>query len=263
MDTDILRLDRDGAAAILTLDRPASLNALDEALIAALMRALDAIEADEALRAVILTGHGRAFSAGADIKGFGPHLRAGAHAAVTRFLRPGQRLTRRVEAFPKPVIAAVNGLAFGGGCELVEATHMAIAARSASFSKAEIAIGIIPTFGGTQRLPRTVGRKAATELILTGRRIGAEEALRLGLVNRVVPDAELRPAALALAREVAAMPPLSVAAALSAIHRGAGLPIDQALAMEEAAFAAIAASADAREGVAAFVEKRRPRFTGR
>ena len=171
------------------------------------MAALDALELDEEVRAVIITGSGRAFSAGADIKGFLPHMRMGPRAAVAHFLRPGQRLTARVEAYPKPIIAAVNGLAFGGGCELVEATHIAVAAASAVFSKAEINIGIIPTFGGTQRLPRNIGRKAATELILTGRRFGAEEALRLGLVNRVVADEALMPAALGLAREIAAKPP--------------------------------------------------------
>src|SRR4051794_18601209 len=120
------------------------------------MGTLDRIELDRAVRSVVITGAGRAFSAGADIAAFQTHMRAGAQEAVAHFMRPGHRMTRRVESFPKPVIAAVNGLAFGGGCELVEATHIAIAAESATFSKAEINIGIIPTFGGTQRLPRNV-----------------------------------------------------------------------------------------------------------
>jgi enoyl-CoA hydratase/carnithine racemase len=172
-------------------------------------------------------------------------------------------MTRRVESFPKPVIAAVNGLAFGGGCELVEASHIALAADSASFSKAEINIGIIPTFGGTQRLPRNVGRKAAVELILTGRSFDATEAARLGLVNRVVEDSVLLAEALTLAEELATKPPLAVAAALAAIHRGMDAAIDDGLAIEEAAFARIVPTQDAEEGIAAFVEKRAPRFLGK
>jgi enoyl-CoA hydratase/carnithine racemase len=172
-------------------------------------------------------------------------------------------MTRRVESFSKPVIAAVNGLAYGGGCELVEATHLALAADTAQFSKAEINIGIIPTFGGTQRLPRNVGRKAAIELILTGRTFDAAEAARLGLINRVVPGADLIGTAIDLAKELAAKPPLTVAAALTAIHRGMDAAIDDGLAIEEAAFARIVPSCDAREGVAAFLERRRPSYLGR
>jgi enoyl-CoA hydratase/carnithine racemase len=172
-------------------------------------------------------------------------------------------MTRRVESFPKPIIAAVNGFAFGGGCELTESTHIALAAETASFSKAEINIGIMPTFGGTQRLPRNVGRKAAIELILTGRTFGAAEAARLGLINRIVADASLLDEAIALANELATKPPLTLAAALSAIHRGMDASIDDGLAIEEAAFARIVPTHDAQEGVAAFLEKRPPVFIGR
>ena len=172
-------------------------------------------------------------------------------------------MTRRVESFPKPIIAAVNGLAFGGGCELVESTHIALAADTATFSKAEINIGIMPTFGGTQRLPRNIGRKAAIELILTGRAFDAAESARLGLINRVVPAANLLDEALALANLLATKPPLTLAAVLGAIHRGLDAAIDDGLAIEEAAFARIAPTHDAREGVAAFVEKRQPTFLGR
>ena len=172
-------------------------------------------------------------------------------------------MTRRVEGFSKPIIAAVNGLAFGGGCELVESTHIALAADDATFSKAEINIGIIPTFGGTQRLPRNVGRKAALELILTGRTFGADEAARLGLINRVVPSTELLDRALELAAELATKPPATLAAALAAIHRGMDASIDDGLAIEEMAFARIVPTRDAQEGIAAFVEKRRPDFSGR
>src|SRR4051794_31835092 len=191
----------------------------------------------------------------------GPH--AGRRAGSDRALhasRSSHDPSGRI--LPEPVIAAVNGLAFGGGCELVEATHIAIAAATATFSKAEINIGIIPTFGGTQRLPRNVGRKAATELILSGRVFEASEAARLGLVNRVVSGDELLGTALRLAAELAGKPPLTLAAALSAIHRGMDAAIDDGLAIEEAAFARIVPTHDAQEGIAAFVEKRRPVFLG-
>lgn len=260
---NVLSFNTDNQVALLTLNRPEKLNALSNELLGALLSALDAIELDPAVRAVVITGAGRAFSAGADITASQRHMEAGPAEAVVHFMRPGHRMTRRVESFSKPIIAAVNGLAFGGGCELVEATHLALAADTASFSKAEINIGIIPTFGGTQRLPRNVGRKAALELILSGRIFDAMEAARLGLVNRVVPCADLLNTALAVARELASKPPLTLAAALSAVHRGMDAAIDDGLAIEEAAFARIVPTNDAREGVAAFVEKRSPRYLGR
>src|SRR5580700_6895395 len=191
----LLREDR-GAVSILTLNRPEKLNALSNELISAMMDALDGIELDHAIRAIVVTGTGRAFSSGADIAAFQRHLETAPAEAVVHFMRPGHQMTRRVESFPKPIIAAVNGLAFGGGCELVEACHIALAAEETRFSKAEIKIGIIPTFGGTQRLPRNVGRKAALELILSGREFDAAEAARLGLINRVVPASDLLEAAL-------------------------------------------------------------------
>ncbi len=171
--SDVMSFERRGAVALLMLNRPGKLNALSNELLDAIVGALDRIELDPAVRAVVITGAGRAFSAGADIAAFQHHMRTGPAEAVAHFMRPGHRMTRRVESFPKPVIAAVNGLAFGGGCELVESTHIAFAADTATFSKAEVNIGIIPTFGGTQRLPRNVGRKAALELILSGRTFDA------------------------------------------------------------------------------------------
>ena len=257
---EVLLVEQRGAVIVATLNRPEKLNAFNSALIGAVMDLLDRVELDRSTRAIVVTGAGRAFSAGADISAFQSHVKAGLAEAVAHFLRPGQRMTRRVEAFPKPIIVAVNGLAFGGGCEFVEAAHLALADRTAVFSKAEINIGIIPTFGGTQRLPRNVGRKAALELILTGRRFDAEEALRLGLVNRVVAADALPTAALVLASELAGKPPLTLAAALSAVHRGMDASIDDGLAIEEAAFAQIVPTHDANEGIAAFVEKRQPEF---
>jgi enoyl-CoA hydratase len=259
----VLQRDDRGGVTILTLNRPAKLNALSNDLLAAIMGALDDIEIDPAVRVIVFTGAGRAFSAGADIAGFQRYLEAGPADAVVHFMRPGHQMTRRVESFPKPIIAAVNGLAFGGGCELIESAHIALAADTATFSKAEINIGIMPTFGGTQRLPRNIGRKAAVELILTGRTFDATEAARLGLINRVVSSANLLDEALALANLLASKPSLTLAAALGAIHRGMDLAIDDGLAVEEAAFARIVPTHDAREGVAAFLEKRAPRFVGR
>jgi enoyl-CoA hydratase len=258
----LLRQDR-GVVSILTLNRPEKLNALSNELIHTIIKTLDVIELDPKIRVVVITGAGRAFCAGADIAAFQRHMQAGPVDAVTHFMRPGQQMTRRVESFLKPIIAAVNGLAFGGGCELVEATHIALAAATASFCKAEINIGIIPTFGGTQRLPRNVGRKAAIELILSGRTFDASEAARLGLINRVIPDSDVLANAVALAETLATKPPHTLAAALVAIHRGMDASIDDGLAIEEAAFARIVPTHDAGEGVAAFVEKRRPTFLGR
>jgi enoyl-CoA hydratase len=258
----VLTVTIEGKVALLTLNRPHKLNAMNNELLAAMLGCLDEIELDPRVRAVVITGAGRAFSAGADIAAFRPHIAAGPAEAVARFMRPGHRMTRRVESFCKPVIVAVNGLAYGGGCELVEAAHLALAADSALFCKSEINIGIIPTFGGTQRLPRNVGRKAAIELILTGRSFAAAEAARLGLINRVVAGADLMRTALDLATELAAKPPLAVAAALGAIHRGMDAAIDDGLAIEEAAFARIVPSRDAGEGVAAFLEKRAPSYRG-
>jgi enoyl-CoA hydratase len=257
----LLRENR-GPVSILTLNRPEKLNAISNELISAIMNALDSIELDHTIRVVVITGAGRAFSSGADIAAFQRHMETGTVEAVVHFMRPGHQMTRRIESFPKPIIAAINGLAFGGGCEMVEATHIALAAETASFSKAEINIGIIPTFGGTQRLPRNVGRKAAIELILTGRTFDATEAMRLGLINRIVPGSDLLSEAVALGEELATKPPLTLAAALSAIHRGMDASIEDGLAIEEAAFARIVPTHDAREGVAAFLQKRRPEFLG-
>ena len=257
----LLREDR-GAISILRLNRPEKLNALNNELLASIMDALNNIEQDSRIRVIVITGNGRAFSAGADIAAFQKHILAGPADAVLHFMRPGHQMTRRVESFPKPIIVAVNGIAFGGGCELIEAAHLAVAAETATFSKAEVNIGIIPTFGGTQRLPRNVGRKAAIELILTARIFNSAEALMLGLVNRVVKDVDLLREALVLAEELASKPPLTLTAALAAIHRGMDASIDEGLAIEEAEFASIVSTKDAQEGVAAFLEKRHPNFIG-
>jgi enoyl-CoA hydratase/carnithine racemase len=261
---DGLETAQHGAVALLTLNRPARLNALDAPLIDRLREALDAIEIDPATRAVVLTGAGeRAFSAGADMHAFASVIGAGGSAAMRDFVRRGQALTSRIEAFAKPVIVAVNGLAYGGGCEIVEAAPLAIAAAHATFAKPEIRLGFPPPFGGTQRLARLVGRKRALAMILTAAPIGAAEALASGLVNRVAPAPALLDAAFEMAGAVLDHSPLAVAAALGAVTRGLNLSIDEGLAVEAASFARMLPTEDLREGIAAFREKRAPRFAGR
>ena len=262
--TTSLHVDLEGAVAVLTLDRPERLNAIDFATIDAMQSALDGIERDAALRAVILTGAGdRAFCAGADIHDFAPVVRAGPEVALRDFVRRGQALTSRLEVFPKPVIVAVNGLAFGGGCEMTEAAPLAIASAQARFAKSEIRLGFAPPYGGTQRLPRLVGRKRALEMLLTAEPIDADRAAAIGLVNRVVPHDELMPAARGLAARIAAMSPLAVAACLASVTRGLNLSIDEGLAVEAAQFARMAATDDIHEGIDAFLGKRAPAFAGR
>ena len=253
----LIETERRGQHVVLTLNRPEKLNALNYALIDELMDRLDALERDDSVRCLVLTGQGsKAFSAGADIAGFAPDIAASPEVAYRNFVQRGQAMTRRIENYPKPVIAAINGIAFGGGCETMEACSLAIAAEHASFAKPEIRLGFPPPFGGTQRLPRHIGRKRANEMILTGEAISAEEALLIGLINQVVPAADLLPACLRLADVIAANSAVAVTASLRAVTRGLNVSIDEGLAIEAAQFMIAAASQDAREGTAAFVEKR-------
>lgn len=259
----LIETERLGRHVVLTLNRPGKLNALSYELIAELMVRLDALERDDSVRCLVLTGQGTAFSAGADIAGFAPDIAVAPEAAYRKLVVPGQALTRRIENYPKPVIAAVNGIAFGGGCEIMEACSLAIACEYARFAKPEIRLGFPPPFGGTQRLPRHIGRKRANEMILTGEAISAEEALLIGLVNHVVPAPDLLAACLQMADRIADNPAVAVTAALRAVTRGLNVSIDEGLAIEAAQFMIAAASADAREGTAAFVEKRQPQFCHR
>jgi len=257
----LLETERCGQHVVLTLNRPEKLNALSYELIDELMDRLDALERDDTVRCLVLTGRGnKAFSAGADIAGFAPDVAASPETAARRFVARGQAMTRRVENYPKPIIAAVNGMAFGGGCETMEACSLAIAAEHATFAKPEIRLGFPPPFGGTQRLPRHIGRKRANEMILTGEPISAEEALLIGLINHVVPANDLLPACLRMADLIAANSAVAVTASLRAVTRGLNVSIDEGLAIEAAQFMIAAASPDATEGTAAFVEKRKPVF---
>lgn len=252
------------AVAILTLNRPEKLNALNYALVDRIKERLDAIEPDPAIRAVILTGAGdRAFSAGADITEFSETLREGPDAAVRAFVRRGQSMTARIEAFPKPVIVAVNGIAFGGGCEITEAAHLAIASERASFAKPEINIGIPPTFGGTQRLPRLAGRKRALELLLTGDSFSARRACEIGLVNRIVAHDDLLPAALELAGRILRHSPLAAARIITAVTRGLNATIAEGLEIESEQFARMAPTYDTREALDAWIARRTPHYQGR
>lgn len=257
---DLVLFETRGDLALLTLNRPAKLNALSYALVDRLAAHLDRIATDEGLRAVILTGTGRAFSAGGDIPEFTASIRQGTEAALHDFVTRGQALTARIEAFRKPLIVAVNGLAYGGGCEITEAAPLAIAADTAVFAKPEILLGMPPTFGGTQRLPRLAGRKRAMELLLTGAPFTAERALALGLVNAVVPLADLVPAAEELARRVLVNAPTAIAAVMQAVTRGINLSIHEGLQTEAAAFAAMTRHPDLIEGLTAWAERRPPRW---
>ncbi len=248
--------------ALVTLNRPEKLNALSYDLIDRLMALLDQAEADDAVRVVILTGAGRTFSSGADIAGFAPSVRAGPEVALRDFVRRGQRMTARIENFSKPVIVAVNGLAHGGGSEITEAAPLAIASEQAEFCKAEIALGFAPPFGGSQRLPRLIGRKRALGMILTGEPISAREALAFGLVNAVVPHERLIDEAYTLAGKLVEKSPLALAACLGSVTRGLNVAIDEGLAIEANYFARMAATHDISEGIAAFLEMRTPQFGG-
>jgi enoyl-CoA hydratase/carnithine racemase len=249
--------------ALLTLNRPEKLNALSYALIDELMALLDTIEADRAVQAVILTGAGeRAFSAGGDIPEFTRSVYAGADIAVREFVRRGQTMTARLEAFPKPIIAAVNGLAYGGGCEITEAVHIAIASDRAMFAKPEIHLGMPPTFGGTQRLPRLAGRKRALELLLTGDPFSPAKALDMGLINRIVPHENLLEAAHDMAQRITRHSPLATAGIITAVTRGLNASIGEGLAIEREQFARMAPTYDLREGLEAWSVRRTPEYNG-
>ncbi|TWB87579.1 enoyl-CoA hydratase/carnithine racemase [Bradyrhizobium macuxiense] len=260
MPEPILLEIKDGIA-LITLNRPEQLNALNYALIDQLMAALDRIEGDAAVRAVILTGAGeRAFSAGADIKEFSHSVKQGAAVAVRDFVRRGQAMTARLEAFKKPIIAAVNGLAFGGGCEITEAVHLAIASDRALFAKPEIKLGMPPTFGGTQRLPRLAGRKRGLELLLAGDPFPPEHAREIGLINQIVPQDQLLTAAHELAGRITRHSP--VAGTITAVTRGLNMPIAEGLLVESEQFAALVPSRDLAEGLAAWKERRPAKCVG-
>ena len=262
--SDLVLLERIDAVALLTLNRPRKLNALNYAMIDRLQARLDDIESDPTFRAAVVTGAGdRAFSAGGDIYEFSESIRSGVDTATRDFVRRGQSMTARLEAFTKPVIAAVNGLAYGGGCEITEAVHLAVASDQASFAKPEINLGIPPTFGGTQRLPRLVNRKRALELLLTGEPFTPQRAYEWGIVNQVVPHKRLLPAALSLADRILRHSPQTAARIITAVTRGINGTISEGLQVESEQFARMVPTQDVREGLDAWIERRAPRYAGR
>ncbi len=261
-----IRTEQDGGVLVVTIDRPEARNALNLAARLALVEAWTAFRDDPSLRVGILTGAGdRSFCAGADLKEMGAFLKAQSpiERREQREREPGLgALTRNFDA-GKPIIAAINGHCLGGGLELALACDLRVAAEHATFGLPEVTRGILPGAGGTQRLPRMIPYGIALELLFTGDALDAATALRLGLVNRVVPAADVLPTARALAERIAKNAPLAVQGARAAAMRGRHLPLDEALRLEQLYAEPVRATEDAEEGVRAFVEKREPRFLGR
>jgi enoyl-CoA hydratase len=256
----VLRCEIDDAVAVLTLDRPGRLNAIGSDTVALLHDSLDLIESDPTVRVVVVAGEGRAFSAGADITEL-DRLQS-AHD-FARFVRSLTDSFGRLARLPQPSIAAVDGLALGGGFELALACDLRIAGDGARFGAPEVKLGLLPAAAGTQRLARLLPAAIAKYLLMTGAPLGADDALRWGLVNRVVPAGEALAAALELARTLATGPPKALAAAKRLVTEGVELPFDTAVGLERDAVAMLFTTADRHEGVAAFLEKRQPAFTGR
>jgi enoyl-CoA hydratase len=253
-------LELRGSTALIRLARPEKLNALSRHMKQELRRVLDELERNHDLRAVILTGEGgRAFCAGTDITDLSQLDENNSH----EFAAEGQQLAERLELFPVPMIAAINGIAAGGGTELALGCHLRLASRSAQFSLPEIKLGIIPGYGGTQRLMRAIGVGRALEMILTGKSISAEVAEHFGLVNSVFEPERLMGEAESLANQIAQFSPLAIRAALRAIVQGRELPLNKGLALERELFGPLFATEDTREGTRAFLEKRKPTFRGR
>ena len=260
MTFDNLLIERDEAIAIVTINRPKVLNALNTQTLDELRRAILDLKHDESVRVVILTGAGeKAFVAGADINELAVQTPTGGreHALA------GQHVFDLVENIGKPVIAAINGYALGGGCELAMACTLRLATDTAKLGQPEIALGLIPGYAGTQRLPRLVGRGKAMEMILTGAPIAADEALRIGLVNRVVPAEGLMTEARALAAQLAKNAPIAMRYIVNAVNKGAEIPFAEACQYEATLFGLVASTEDMKEGTTAFLEKRKPSFKGR
>jgi enoyl-CoA hydratase len=253
-------LERIAGRAVLTLNRPEKLNVLSYQMKGELEEILESLEKDHQLRVLILTGAGdSAFCAGTDIN----ELAQVDDSEAIQISQSGQRLCEQIESFPVPVIAVVNGIAAGGGFELVLACHLRVASSAASFSIPETRLGLIPGYGGTQRLAREIGVGRAVEWMLTRRTISGDEAFKLGLVNRLVAAAALQEEWVRLANEIEQLSPLSIRACLKAISRGMQLPLAEGLALETELFASLFATEDAKEGTSAFLEKRTPVFTGK
>lgn len=256
----MVQYEKSGQIAIVRINRPEALNSLNEQVLTELDAALDHIASDTEIRAIIVTGEGKAFVAGADIAAMQPLTEQEAYA----FGRLGQNVFRKIETMDIPVIAAVNGFALGGGCELAMACDIRIAGERAKFGQPEVGLGITPGYSGTQRLPRLVGKGKAMELILTGNIIGAGEAGSIGLVERVVPQEALMDEAMAIAQKIASNAPVAVRYSKKAIQQGLETSgMDEAILIEAQYFSECFATEDQKNGMRSFLEKEKPEFTGR
>lgn len=251
--------NRDGVL-VVTIDRPKVLNALNAQTVGEIWSTFQSARDDDSVKAIILTGGGeKAFVAGADIT----ELAQATPITGKQTSENGQRVFRAIERFPKPVIAAINGFALGGGCELALACHIRIASEKAQLGLPEVTLGIIPGYGGTQRMARLLGKGKALELILTGDRIGAAEAEKIGLVNRVVPAEELMSTCEEMARRMMTRAPLAVRSAIEAVMSGSEMPFDEGQFLEATLFGLLCATDDTKEGMKAFIEKRPAEFKGK
>lgn len=255
-----VRTERKDNILVITIDRPKVLNALNAQTIEEIGQAFAAARDDDGIRCVIVTGGGeKAFVAGADINEL-----AKMTPIVGKFTsEQGQTVFLQIERYPKPVIAAINGFALGGGCELALACHIRIASEKAQMGLPEVSLGIIPGYGGTQRMVRLLGKGKAFELICSGERVNAAEAERIGLVNRVVPADQLMATAEELAKKIAAKSPVAIRAAIEAINSGSDMPLEEGQVLEATLFGLLCASEDMKEGMSAFLEKRAANFPGR
>ena len=260
MTNQTLLVDVKDGVAFVTVNRPDKLNALNDQVVADLRQAVLTLKADATVKGVILTGAGpKAFVAGADI---GELAKQGVLDGRERALN-GQAVLTAIETIGKPVLAAVNGFALGGGCELAMACHIRIASETARFGQPEVKLGITPGYGGTQRLPRIVGKGRALHLLLTGETIDAQEALRIGLVTKVVPQDQLMAEAEKLMRQILANGPVAVALTIEAVHQGLEMTLAEGLQLEANAFGLVASTRDVKEGLNAFLEKRTAHFEGK
>jgi enoyl-CoA hydratase len=254
-----VKTENDNGILVVTIDRPKVLNALNAQTMEEIDGVFKAARKDDAVKAVIVTGGGeKAFVAGADIT----ELAQKTPITGKETSEHGQEILSRIERFPKPVIAAINGFALGGGCELALACHIRIASETAQIGLPEVTLGIIPGYGGTQRMARLLGKGKALELICTGDRIDAAEAERIGLVNKVVPADQLMPTAETMARKIMLRGPLAVRAAIEAVMSGSEMPFEEGQFLEATLFGLLCASEDTKEGMQAFIEKRKANFKG-
>lgn len=254
---EYIKVDIKNYIATITINRPEALNAMNRVVVAELKKAIEDCEENNDVGVIVISGSGdKAFVAGADIKS----MQTMSGREAFEFSREGQEMTMVIEKSPKPVIAAINGFALGGGCEIALACDIRIASENAKFSQPEVALGIIPGWGGTQRLPRLIGKGRAIEMITSGKMIDAEEALRIGLVNHIVPKMELTDAVNLLAKSIIKNGPAAVGASLKCIHMGYDKDLENGLDIELNAFADLFETDEQREGTTAFIEKRKPNF---